>query len=140
MGFQTRKSYPRYDDHSNVLMNGDNREAGLTTIVITRGLVDLLNRALFSLDSQRSVHLRLIVIVDDCPVTCEFLTTLPRPSGAVVSVECTNVKRGTYDNSGLHIWQPSVTADPIRLELGVAVILTTTMSWNHGISSPSLRP
>lgn len=100
MGIQTRKGYPPCEDHSSVLMSGDNREADLTTVVITRSRVDLLNRALLSLDSQRSVHLRLIVIVDDCPTTCEFLATLPRPSGAVVSVEWTNVKRGTYDHSG----------------------------------------
>ena len=74
--------------------------ARLTTIVVTRARGALLNRALRSLEAQKSVRIELVVVVDDCPLTCRFLETLHVPMGAVQSVQWTNVERDVCVRSG----------------------------------------
>lgn len=72
----------------------------LTTIIVTRARVELLNRALWSLKAQEAVQIELLVIVDDCPLTCRFLEKLHAPIGAIQSVRWVNVEKDVHARSG----------------------------------------
>lgn len=76
------------------------RNVSLTTIVVTRGRVPLLRRALNSLVNQRNTHTHLLVIVDDCTSTVHHLSTAFQPAGAVCAVRWDEIKRQSGERSG----------------------------------------
>lgn len=59
----------------------------VTSIIVTRGRVDLLTRAIRSLIAQVGTAIELRVVIDDCQSTLDYLQGSARISGAVRSLE-----------------------------------------------------
>lgn len=72
----------------------------ISTIIITRKRVDLLNRALRSLQAQRIIKTNLLVIIDDCYITENFLKQNNFAAGAVQNARWINIKREASDKDG----------------------------------------
>lgn len=90
----------------------------LTIIIVTRGRVGLLRRALISLQQQRDVKFHVSIVVDDCAPTCALLRDLPPLGGAICSSEWMFAKRSIREQSGpkrlakLRGWAVSQTKTP----------------------------
>lgn len=80
--------------------NRSKLEVNLTTIIVTRTRVELLCRALRSLELQQLLQIEVIIIVDDCLKTSQFLETIPPSIGAINSIRWINIEREANDRSG----------------------------------------
>lgn len=74
--------------------------ADLTTIVVTRGRVGLLARALRTLMAQESVALHVILVIDACPATMYYAATVPPSCGAIQSIRVIYQPRSAGDHTG----------------------------------------
>ena len=72
----------------------------LTVIVITRGRVRLLERAIRTVSIQREVRVAVLVVSDEDAPTTTFLRGHRSPGGAVVSLQRIHASRTPYDASG----------------------------------------
>jgi len=89
----------------------------VTSIIVTRGRVDLLTRAIRSLTAQVGTAIELRVVIDDCQTTLDYLQGSARIAGAVRSLEWQYLNRYKSERSG-----------PIRVatlrEAGLAIVQT----------------
>jgi len=72
----------------------------LTTIILTHTRIELLKRALRSLEGQDSVQIHLIIMIDDCFLTSRFMETLPTFGSPIRSLRWFYFKRGLNEFSG----------------------------------------
>lgn len=72
----------------------------VTTVIVTRGRVDFLARAIRSLTAQIEVVIDLRVAIDDCPSTQAYLERHAKSAGAVKSIEWQYLSRSKSDRSG----------------------------------------
>lgn len=74
--------------------------ADMTVVVLTRRRQRPLGRALCSLARQRGVALDVLVIVDDCELTVDYLVHLPPAFGAIRSLHVVHDTREPGEASG----------------------------------------
>ena len=72
----------------------------VTTIIVTRGRVGLLARAICSLTDQVDALIDLRVVVDDCQATRKYLQGLSSTTGAIRSLNWQYLSRSKSERSG----------------------------------------
>lgn len=72
----------------------------VTTIIVTRGRVALLARAIRSLSRQIAATIDLRVVIDDCCATRTYLERESEKTGAIHSLEWQYLRRSSSDRSG----------------------------------------
>jgi hypothetical protein len=86
--------------HVRLLVGNRDETVDITTIVLTRGRIPLLERALRSLATQHSIDLHVCVVIDSCPETVRYLQHLNDDMGSIRSLRWHYAERTAQERSG----------------------------------------